>query len=293
MAIIKTEKLTYIYGDGTPFRKVALDEVSLEIDKGEMTGIIGHTGSGKSTLVQHFNGLLKPASGNVYFNGENIWNGKKVIPGLRYKVGLVFQYPEYQLFEETVYKDIAYGPKNMNLTDGEIKERVEEAAELFNITDSMLRRSPFELSGGQKRRVAIAGVMAMRPEVLVLDEPAAGLDPKSKNRIFDLIKNYNCKTGCTVLMVSHSMEDMARYADKIIVMNKAKLFCHDLTENVFAHAQEIAQMGLDVPQITRVFNKLKNSGICFDEEVYTVSYAKKKILEYLARKGGADKCSKI
>ena len=293
MAIIKTEKLTYIYGEGTPFRKVAIDEVSLEIEKGEMTGIIGHTGSGKSTLVQHLNGLLKPASGNVFFNGENIWNGKKVVPGLRYKVGLVFQYPEYQLFEETVYKDIAYGPKNMKLPENQIRERVREAAEMFDITDSMLRRSPFELSGGQKRRVAIAGVMAMRPEVLVLDEPAAGLDPKSRNMIFELIRAYNRKTGCTVLIVSHSMEDMARYADKIIVMNKGKLFCHDLTENVFAHSQEIAEMGLDVPQITRVFNRLKKSGICFDEEVYTVGYAKKKILEYLEKKGGADKCSKI
>ncbi len=293
MTIIETEKLTYIYGEGTPFRKVALDEVSLKIQKGEMTGIIGHTGSGKSTLIQHFNGLLKPTSGKVLFNGENIWNGKKVIPGLRYKVGLVFQYPEYQLFEETVYKDIAYGPKNMKLSENEIKERVAEAAQLFNISGDMLRRSPFELSGGQKRRVAIAGVMAMRPEVLVLDEPAAGLDPKSRNMIFDLIKSYNRKTGCTVLMVSHSMEDMARYADKIIVMNNAKLFCHDQTENVFAHSQEISEMGLDVPQITKVFNQLRKSGICFDEEIYTVGYAKKKILEYLAQKGGADKCSKI
>lgn len=287
MSIIKTEDLTYVYGEGTPFCKKAVDRVSLEINEGEITGIIGHTGSGKSTLVQLFNGLLKPSSGKVLFKGKDIWEGKKIMPGLRGKVGLVFQYPEYQLFEETVYKDIAFGPGNMGLSQNEIKERVLQAAELFDISESMLKKSPFELSGGQKRRVAIAGVMAMRPEVLILDEPAAGLDPASRDRIFSLISSYSRKTGCTVLMISHSMEDMAKYAEKIIVMNKSRLYCHDTVPNVFFHADEISEMGLDIPQITRIIRALREYGIEFDEEIYTVGYAKKKIIEYLERKGGA------
>ncbi|MBE6842661.1 MAG: energy-coupling factor transporter ATPase [Ruminococcus sp.] len=290
MAILKTENLTYIYGAGTPFEKTAVDNVSLEIEKGTVTGVIGHTGSGKSTLVQHFNGLLRPTSGKIFFDGQDIWKNKKAMPGIRFKIGLVFQYPEYQMFEETVYKDIAFGPKNMKLQNEEIKERVIETAKLLKIPSDMLNSSPFELSGGQKRRVAIAGVMAMKPEVLVLDEPAAGLDPAGRNDIFELIRSYNENTGCTVIIVSHSMEDMAKYAEKIIVMNKAKLYCHDYTEKVFSYADEIAKMGLDVPQITRVFSQLEKDGICFDKKIYTVGYAKKKILEYLGKKGGDRIC---
>lgn len=290
MAILKTENLTYIYGAGTPFEKTAVDNVSLEIEKGTITGVIGHTGSGKSTLVQHFNGLLRPTSGKIFFDGQDIWKNKKAMPGIRFKIGLVFQYPEYQMFEETVYKDIAFGPKNMKLQDDQIKERVIETAKLLKIPSDMLNSSPFELSGGQKRRVAIAGVMAMKPEVLVLDEPAAGLDPAGRNDIFELIRSYNENTGCTVIIVSHSMEDMAKYAEKIIVMNKAKLYCHDYTEKVFSYADEISQMGLDVPQITRVFSRLEKEGICFDKKIYTVGYAKKKILEYLDKKGGDRIC---
>jgi len=292
VSILKTEDLTYVYGEGTPFRKKAVDQVSLEINEGEITGIIGHTGSGKSTLVQLFNGLLKPSSGKVLFKGKDIWEGKKIMPGLRSKVGLVFQYPEYQLFEETVYKDIAFGPGNMGLSQDEIKERVLQAADLFDISESMLKKSPFELSGGQKRRVAVAGVMAMRPEVLILDEPAAGLDPASRDRIFGLISSYSRKTGCTVLMISHSMEDMAKYAEKIIVMNKSRLYCHDTVPNVFSHADEISGMGLDIPQITKIVRALREYGIEFDEEIYTVGYARKKIIEYIERKGGAV-CSEI
>lgn len=290
MSILQTENLTYIYGKGTPFEKTAVDNVSLTIEKGGITGIIGHTGSGKSTLIQHFNGLLKPSSGKIFLNGKDIWENGKIMPGLRFKVGLVFQYPEYQIFEDTVYRDIAYGPKNMKLDDNEIKERVLEAAELFEISSEMLNRSPFELSGGQKRRVAIAGVMAMRPEVIVFDEPAAGLDPKGRKSVFGIIESYCRSTGCTVLVVSHSMEDMASLADRIIVMNRGKLFCHDRTPDVFSRSEEIMKMGLDVPQITRVFSMLEKENIRFDDEVYTVPYAKKKILEYLGRKDGELQC---
>jgi len=293
LAILRTENLTYIYGEGTPFQKTAVDNVTLEIQKGEIIGVIGHTGSGKSTLIQHFNGLLKPTSGKVFFNGVDIWAGKKVLPDLRFKVGLVFQYPEYQIFEETVYKDIAYGPSNMKLDKDEIKRCVTETADILGITSDMLNRSPFELSGGQKRRVAIAGVMAMRPEVLILDEPTAGLDPRGRYTILELIKKYNKTTGCTVLIVSHSMEDMAEYAQRIIVMNQSGLFCFDKTADVFARSEEISQMGLDVPQITKVFNELKKSGIVFDDEIYTVRYAKEKILEYISRRDGTGLCSKI
>ncbi|MDO5560027.1 MAG: energy-coupling factor transporter ATPase [Oscillospiraceae bacterium] len=285
MAILKTEGLTYIYGTGTPFEKKALDNVNVEIQSGEIAGIIGHTGSGKSTLVQHFNGLLRPSSGKVYFNGEDIWKDKKVPHDLRFEIGLVFQYPEYQIFEETVFKDIAYGPKNMKLDEKSVDERVRQTAQMLQIPDSMLSRSPFELSGGQKRRVAIAGVMAMRPKVLILDEPTAGLDPRGRDTILGLIKNYNRETGCTVLIVSHSMEDMARFADKLLVMNKSRLFCYDEVSAVFSKADEISDMGLSVPQITRVFNSLKKSGYDLGEEIYTVKYAAKKVLEYLNKEG--------
>ena len=286
MAVIKTEGLTYVYGEGTPFRKVAVDNVDIEIDQGEFVGIIGHTGSGKSTLIQHFNGLLKPTEGSVYIDGERLWDDKSKLRPVRFKVGLVFQYPEYQLFEETVYKDIAFGPKNMGLDDDEIDKRIRETARLVGISDEMLEKSPFDLSGGQKRRVAIAGVMAMEPKVLILDEPASGLDPMGREQILSMIKEYHQETGNTVLLVSHSMEDIAKNAKKILVMNKAKLFCYDETEKVFHRSEELHKMGLSVPQITRVFDRLKAMGIGIDDDVYTVKYAAKIVLDMLKKKEG-------
>lgn len=281
MTILKTEELTYTYSEGTPFEKTAVDHVNLEIEKGEMVGVMGHTGSGKSTLIQHFNGLLKPTSGRILLDGKDIWEDKSNIRNIRFQVGLVFQYPEYQIFEETVYKDISFGPKNMGLDESEIKRRVLSTANDLGITDEMLERSPFELSGGQKRRVAIAGVMAMEPKVLILDEPTAGLDPSGRDKILGLIKKYHERTGNTILIVSHSMEDIASFADKILVMNKSKLFCYDTTVNVFRRAEEIEKIGLDVPQITRVFGSLKRSGLDFGKEVYTVGYAKDLLLKKL------------
>ena len=290
MSILQTENLTCVYGKGTPFERTAVDNVSLSIEKGGITGIIGHTGSGKSTLIQHFNGLLKPCSGRVLLDGKDIWEGGKVMPGLRFRVGLVFQYPEYQLFEETVYKDIAFGPKNMKLNESEIDARVHEAAELFEIDEKMLAVSPFELSGGQKRRVAIAGVMAMRPEVIVFDEPAAGLDPKGRRAVFDIIRKYSRNTGCTVIVVSHSMEDMAGIADRLIVMNRGSLFCHCPVNEVFSMAEELTGMGLDVPQVTKVFSELKKRGLVEDDNVYTVKQAADSIMKCLGRKGGDPAC---
>ena len=283
MAIIKTENLTYVYGEGTPFRKTAVDNVSLEIEEGEMVGIIGHTGSGKSTLIQHFNGLLKPTSGNVYIDGERLWDDKARLRPIRFKVGLVFQYPEYQLFEETCYKDIAFGPKNMGLDDKETDRRIKETAKMVGLTPEILDKSPFELSGGQKRRVAIAGVMAMEPKVLILDEPASGLDPKGRDQILGLIREYHEQTGNTVLLVSHSMEDIARNVSKILVMNSSKVFCYDRTEKVFSRSEELVSMGLAVPQITRVFNRLRAMGLDLPDNVYTVPYAKKVLLEKLRK----------
>ena len=284
MAIIKTENLTYVYGEGTPFQKTAVDNVSLEIEEGEMVGIIGHTGSGKSTLIQHFNGLLKPTSGNVYIDGERLWDDKARLRPIRFKVGLVFQYPEYQLFEETCYKDIAFGPKNMGLDDKEIDRRIKETAKMVGLAPEILDKSPFELSGGQKRRVAIAGVMAMEPKVLILDEPASGLDPKGREQILGLIREYHEQTGNTVLLVSHSMEDIAKNVSKILVMNSAKVFCYDKTEKVFSRSEELVSMGLAVPQITRVFNRLRAMGIDLPDNVYTVPYAKKVLLNRLESK---------
>lgn len=288
MAILKTENLTYVYSEGTPFQKTAVNNVSLEIEEGEIIGVMGHTGSGKSTLIQHFNGLLKPASGRVLLDGKDIWEDKNKIRDVRFKVGLVFQYPEYQIFEETVFRDIAFGPKNMGLDDAEIKRRVEETADALGLQHELLERSPFELSGGQKRRVAIAGVMAMKPRVLILDEPTAGLDPAGRDRMLETIKDYHAKTKNTVLIVSHSMEDIARFADRILVMSNAELFCFDDTERVFSRAEEIEKIGLDVPQITRVFAKLKNMGLDFGKDVYTVEYAKKLLLRKLSEREGGN-----
>ena len=283
MAVIKTENLTYIYGEGTPFEKKAVDDVSLEIYEGEMVGVIGHTGSGKSTLIQHFNGLLKPSAGSVYIDGEKLWEDKARLREIRFKVGLVFQYPEYQLFEETCYKDIAFGPKNMGLDEAETDRRIRETAQMVGLKSELLDKSPFELSGGQKRRVAIAGVMAMKPKVLILDEPASGLDPKGREQILSLLKEFHQATKSTVMIVSHSMEDVARYADRILVMNKSKLFCLDTTEKVFHRSEELSSMGLSVPQITRVFNRLKIMGVIPERDVYTTPYALKLVLGELGK----------
>ena len=281
LAILETQELTYTYSAGTPFEKTAVDHVSLKIEEGQMVGVMGHTGSGKSTLIQHFNGLLQPTSGKVLLDGKDIWADKNKIRDVRFQVGLVFQYPEYQIFEETVYKDIAFGPKNMGLDEAEIKRRVLETAHDIGLSEALMERSPFELSGGQKRRVAIAGVMAMEPKVLILDEPTAGLDPAGRDKILEHIKAYHQRTKNTILIVSHSMEDIATFADKILVMNKAKLFCYDDTVNVFARADEISEIGLDVPQITKVFGELKRRGLDFGKEVYTVGYARDLLLRSL------------
>lgn len=287
MSVIRTENLTYTYSQGTPFEKTAVKDVNIEIEEGELVGIIGHTGSGKSTLIQHLNGLIKPTSGKIFIDGVDI-HGKDIkLRDVRFKVGLVFQYPEYQIFEETVYKDIAFGPTNMGLDEGEIDKRVRETAKLVGIDDSLLNKSPFELSGGQKRRVAIAGVMAMRPKVLILDEPTAGLDPRGREMILGQIKHYHEETGSTVLLVSHSMEDVARFAQKILVMNKGEVFCYDTPPAVFARADEIAAIGLSVPQITKVFSMLRSRGIDIRGDVYTIEFAMKTINEYLAAKGKA------
>ncbi|MBQ8978533.1 MAG: energy-coupling factor transporter ATPase [Oscillospiraceae bacterium] len=283
--MIRTEKLTYTYSQGTPFEKTAVNNVDLHIEEGAFVGIIGHTGSGKSTLIQHLNGLIKPTSGKVFIDGEDI-HGKNVkLRDVRFKVGLVFQYPEYQIFEETVAKDIAYGPSNMGLSKEEVDTRVKEAASIVGLPDDLLERSPFELSGGQKRRVAIAGVMAMRPKVLILDEPTAGLDPKGREVILGQISEYHRRSHSTVLLVSHSMEDVALYAEKILVMNKGEVFCYDTPPNVFTKADEIAAIGLSVPQVTKVFGLLRQKGIDIRSDVYTVDFALKTIREYLEQKG--------
>ena len=287
MSVIRTENLTYTYSQGTPFEKTAVKDVNIEIEEGELVGIIGHTGSGKSTLIQHLNGLIKPTSGKIFIDGADIHDKNIKLRDVRFKVGLVFQYPEYQIFEETVYKDIAFGPTNMGLDEGEIDKRVRETAKLVGIDDSLLNKSPFELSGGQKRRVAIAGVMAMRPKVLILDEPTAGLDPRGREMILGQIKHYHEETGSTVLLVSHSMEDVARFAQKILVMNKGEVFCYDTPPAVFARADEIAAIGLSVPQITKVFSMLRSRGIDIRGDVYTIEFAMKTITEYLAAKGKA------
>jgi energy-coupling factor transport system ATP-binding protein len=284
MSVIRTENLTYTYSIGTPFEKTAVDKVNLDIEEGELVGIIGHTGSGKSTLIQHLNGLIKPTSGKVFIDGQDIWDKDCKIRDIRFKVGLVFQYPEYQIFEETVYKDIAFGPKNMGLDDDEIDRRINEISELVGLHKENLQKSPFELSGGQKRRVAIAGVMAMEPKVLILDEPTAGLDPKGRDKILGQIKEYHQHTKSTVLLVSHSMEDVAKNASKILVMNNARLFCYEEPPKVFSRADELTQMGLAVPQITRVFNRLKQNGINIRTDVYTTEFACKTILEYIKKR---------
>ena len=282
--ILEVKNLTYIYSAGTPFEHKALDDISFSVERGEFIGIIGHTGSGKSTLMQQLNGLLKPTSGTVLLDGQDIWSDKKLTRQARFRVGLVFQYPEYQLFEETVYKDIAFGPKNMGLDEAEIDRRVHEAADFVGLDPALLERSPFELSGGQKRRVAVAGVMAMKPRILVLDEPAAGLDPEGRDDILSEVKEYHKKTGTTVLLVSHSMEDIAKYANRVLVMSNKKIAMYDTVEKVFARAPELLELGLSVPQVTKIFLKLREMGVDVPADVYTIPYAVKMILEAKRRR---------
>ena len=284
MATVTLDHISYTYGKGTPFEVKALDDVSLTIRENAVTGIIGHTGSGKSTMVQLFNGLEKPESGKVLLDGEDIWAKPKEIRRVRFRVGLVMQYPEYQLFEETVRKDIAFGPRNMGLSETEIAERVKEAAELVELDESFLSASPFDLSGGQKRRAAIAGVMAMRPEVLVLDEPAAGLDPRGRDTILHAVRRYGQKSGATVIIVSHSMEDMAIYCDDIVVMSQAKVFLSGSRDEVFSHASELASVGLDVPQITRLALLLQEKGVALPNGIYTVPAALSALLPLFSEK---------
>lgn len=279
--IVRLENVTYKYSIGTPFEKTAVDSVSLGIEKGEFVGIIGHTGSGKSTLIQHLNGLIKPTEGTVLVSGRDIWSKDVKIRDVRFKVGLVFQYSEHQLFEETVARDIGYGPKNMGLSDDEIAAAVAKAAESMEITH-LLEKSPFELSGGQQRRVALAGVLAMDPEILILDEPAAGLDPKGRDKILGLIKQYHKGSGKTVLLVSHSMEDIVKFAGKVLVMNKGKLFCYDTVDRVFEKTGDLVSIGLDVPQITRLSHRLKEKGIDIGDDVYTVERAAQRLLRLTA-----------
>ena len=270
--ILQVQNLNYIYSAGTPFEHQALHDVSFSVSRGEFIGIIGHTGSGKSTLMQQLNGLLKPTSGKILLDGKDIWSDKKLTRQARFRVGLVFQYPEYQLFEETVYKDIAFGPKNMGLKAEEIDRRVREAAGFVGLTEKQLEVSPFDLSGGQKRRVAIAGVIAMEPEVLILDEPTAGLDPVGREEILKNIEDYRRKHNATIMMVSHSMDDVARLTDRLLVMNGSHLAMDGTPAEVFQRAEELLEMGLNIPQVTRVFLELKKMGAPV-EPVYTIEQA--------------------
>ena len=288
MSVNKTEHLTHTSSQGSSYEQAAVSDVNLEIEAGEMIGVIGHTGSGKSTLIQHFNGLLRPTSGKIYVDGEDIWEKPKEIRRIRFKVGLVFQYPEYQLFEDTVYKDIAFGPKNMGLSEEEIDRRVKEAALFVGLKPEHMEKSPFELSGGQKRRVAIAGVIAMNPEVLILDEPTAGLDPKGRDRILGQILEYHKEQKNTILLVSHSMEDVAKYTEKVLVMNHSRVAMFDEVEKVFSHSREIEAMGLAVPQVSRVFLSLSEKGWPVPANGYTVPQAKTALETILRQGGGAN-----
>ena len=285
--IIETKALTHIYSQGTPFERYALEQVNFSVNQGEFMGIIGHTGSGKSTLIQHLNGLLKPTAGKVLFDGKDIWADKQFTRQVRFQVGLVFQYPEYQLFEETVFKDIAFGPKNMKLEEDEIHRRVLEAADFVELPESILELSPFELSGGQKRRVAIAGVIAMEPKVLILDEPTAGLDPKGREQVLKNIRSYQTAKDATVIMVSHSMEEIADSVERLVVVNDAHIAMDGTPREVFSHAKELEEMGLAVPQVTSVFLRLKALGLPVDPSVYTTAQAKEALM---ALKGGDHGC---
>lgn len=281
MALLEVKNLTYGYSHGTPFEITALDNINISVNKGEFIGIIGHTGSGKSTLMQMLNGLLKPDKGNVYFEGKDIHSDKKYTREVRFKVGLCFQYPEYQLFEETCEKDISFGPSNMGLDKEEIHKRVIFAAETTGFPKDLLDSSPFDISGGQKRRCAIAGVMAMQPEVIIMDEPSAGLDPKGRKDIFDMIKRYQQSTGATVIVVSHNMEDIAEVANRIIVLNKGKIFLDGTVSEVFTHSDELINIGLNIPVCTRLLLKLKENNINVPTNIYTSEKAAEAIFNYI------------
>ena len=285
--IIETRQLCHVYGAGTPFEHCALDRVDFRVERGEFLGVIGHTGSGKSTLIQHLNGLLKPTSGQVLVDGEDLFQSKEFLRKARFRIGLVFQYPEYQLFEETVYKDIAFGPGNMGLSKDEIDRRVREAAELVGLSEDMLAQSPFELSGGQKRRVAIAGVIAMEPKVLILDEPTAGLDPRGREAVLAQIRAYHERRGTTIILVSHSMEEIARNAGRIVVFCDSHILMQGTPREVFARAEELERVGLDVPQVTKIAGELRRRGLPIDPAVYTIEDLK---AELLALKGGHAAC---
>ena len=283
--ILQVQNLNYFYSMGTPFQHQALENVSFSVSRGEFIGIIGHTGSGKSTLMQQLNGLLKPTSGQVLLDGVDIWSDKKITRQARFRVGLVFQYPEYQLFEETVYRDISFGPKNMGLSQEEIDRRVREAAGFVGISQKQLQMSPFDLSGGQKRRVAIAGVIAMEPEVLILDEPTAGLDPIGRAEILSNIESYRKAKNATIMMVSHSMEDVAKMTDRLLVLYGSRLAMDAPPSEVFTHAQELVDMGLNIPQVTQVFQRLRELGVPIQDDcVYTMEEAREQLLA-LYRKG--------
>ena len=281
MSILSVKNLEYAYSKGTPFQIGALKGVSVDFNLGEIVGVIGHTGSGKSTLLQHLNGLLKPESGEVLFEDENIWSSKENVRKCRFGVGLCFQYPEHQLFESTVFQDIAFGPKNMGLSEAEIKERVLESIKIVGLTEDYLTKSPFDLSGGEKRRVAIAGVISMKPKVLVLDEPTAGLDPVGKNDLLSLIKSYNETTNSTVIFVSHNMDDVALIADRVLVLSAGNIVMNGTVPEVYSKGKELLELGLDVPEITRVFLKLQKAGFDVPTDIYTVSDGKEKLLEFL------------
>jgi len=286
MTILETQNLTYTYSDGLPTARAAVKDVSLKVEKGSFVGVIGHTGSGKSTLIQHFNGLLRPTGGRVLLGGEDIWKDPKAIRQVRFRVGLVFQYPEHQLFEDTVRRDIAFGPRNMGLDEKEIEARVEEAAAFVGLSPELLDKSPFDLSGGEKRRAAVAGVMAMRPEVLILDEPTAGLDPAGQENLLRQVKAYQQERGCTVLLVSHRMEDVARVADRVLVMHGGRVAMYDDTAAVFSRADELREIGLSIPDVTRVFMGLRARGLDVGENVYTVEQAAARLLPLLRRGKG-------
>ena len=286
--ILEIQNLSHVYSADTPFERAALRDVSLSIQRGEFVGLIGHTGSGKSTLIQHFNGLLKPTSGRVLFDGEDIWKDVKFTREIRFKVGLVFQYPEHQLFEETVYQDISFGPKNMGLSDEEIRARVERAAQFVGITDAELQKSPFDLSGGQKRRAAIAGVIAMEPDVLILDEPTAGLDPRGRESILQNIRDYQAAQHAAVVMVSHSMEEIASNVDRLFVMNHGQNVMNGTPAEVFSHAEELVEMGLAIPKMTQLFLALKRRGVPVDTSVFSVEQARQALRPLL--KGGRGVC---
>ena len=285
MAIITVDNLVHTYGTGSPFEQHALQGVSLDVAEGELLGIIGHTGSGKSTLVQHLNGLLRPQSGRILLDGKDIWAEPKKIRDVRFRVGMVFQYPEHQLFEDTIYKDIAFGPRNMGLSEAEIDTRVRRAAQYVGLSEELLDKSPFDLSGGEKRRAAIAGVMAMEPQVLILDEPTAGLDPRGREQILTMIQDYRRSRGTTVLLVTHSMEDVARVADRILVMDHGRAAMLDTVSAVFSRAEELERIGLSIPAVTKILLLLREQGVAVDTAAYTVEQAAAQLLPLMGGDG--------